>query len=99
MCISSRLGRKRVRNELQGKYTKAMEENYQLERRKIEQDEKRKYMLQVADKQARQKELQAMLEEARFEYQDRHQRLMQTQQDLNNSLQLLGNKDNRRNKI
>ena len=71
-------------NELQGKYTNAMEENYQLERRKIEQDEKRKYMLQVADKQARQKELQAMLEEARFEYQDRHQRLMQTQQDLNN---------------
>lgn len=71
-------------NELQGKYTKAMEENYQLERRKIEQDEKRKYMLQVADKQARQKELQAMLEEARFEYQNRHQRLMQTQQDLNN---------------
>lgn len=71
-------------NELQGKYTKAMEENYQLERRKIEQDEKRKYMLKVADKKARQKEIQAMLEEARFEYQDRHQRLMHTQQDLNN---------------
>lgn len=71
-------------NELQGKYTKAMEENYQLERRKIEQDEKRKYMLKVADKKARQKEIQVMLEEARFEYQDRHQRLMQTQQDLNN---------------
>lgn len=71
-------------NELQGKYTKAMEENYQLERRKIEQDEKRKYMLKVANKKARQKEIQAMLEEARFEYQDRHQRLMQTQQDLNN---------------
>lgn len=71
-------------NELQGKYTKAMEENYQLERRKIEQDEKRKYMLKVADKKVRQKEIQAMLEEARFEYQDRHQRLMQTQQDLNN---------------
>lgn len=71
-------------SELQGKYTKAMEENYQLERRKIEQDEKRKYMLKVADKKARQKEIQAMLEEARFEYQDRHQRLMQTQQDLNN---------------
>lgn len=71
-------------NELQGKYTTAMEENYQLERRKIEQDEKRKYMLKVADKKARQKEIQAMLEEARFEYQDRHQRLMQTQQDLNN---------------
>ena len=71
-------------NELQGKYTKAMEENYQLERRKIEQGEKRKYMLKVADKKARQKEIQAMLEEARFEYQDRHQRLMQTQQDLNN---------------
>ena len=71
-------------NELQGKYTKAMEDNYQLERRKIEQDEKRKYMLKVADKKARQKEIQAMLEEARFEYQDRHQRLMQTQQDLNN---------------
>lgn len=71
-------------NELQGKYKKAMEENYQLERRKIEQDEKRKYMLKVADKKARQKEIQAMLEEARFEYQDRHQRLMQTQQDLNN---------------
>ena len=71
-------------NELQGKYTKAMEENYQLERRKIEQDEKRKYMLKVADKKAHQKEIQAMLEEARFEYQDRHQRLMQTQQDLNN---------------
>ena len=71
-------------NELQGKYTKAMEENYQLERRKIEQDEKRKYMLKVADKKARQKEIQAMLEGARFEYQDRHQRLMQTQQDLNN---------------
>ena len=71
-------------NELQGKYTKAMEENYQLERRKIEQDEKRKYMLKVADKKARQKEIQAMLAEARFEDQDRHHRMMQTQQDLNN---------------
>lgn len=78
-------------NELQGKYTKAMEENYQLERRKIEQDEKRKYMLKVADKKARQKEIQAMLEEARFEYQDRHQRLMQTQQDLNNRRNIVNN--------
>jgi chromosome segregation protein len=71
-------------NSLQGEYTSAMEESYQLEKRKIEQDEKRKYALQVADKKQRQKELSSMLEEARFESQDRHQRLMECQANLNN---------------
>ena len=82
-------------NELQGQYTKAMEENYQLERRKIEQDEKRKYALKVADKKARQKELQAMLEEARFESQDRHQRLMECQADLNTKRNLVNDLKNK----
>ena len=82
-------------NELQGQYTKAMEENYQLEKLKIEQDEKRKYALKVADKKARQKELQTMLEEARFESEDRHQRLMKTQADLNNHRNIVNDLKNK----
>lgn len=76
-------------NELQGKYTSAMEENYQLERLKIELDEKRKYALKVADKKSRQKELKAMLDQARFEYQDRHARLLEIQSNLNNHRDLV----------
>ncbi len=40
--------------------------------------------MQVADKKQKQKELSSMLEEARFESQDRHDRLMECQADLNN---------------
>ena len=67
--------------QLQEQYTKAMEENYQLEKQKVELDEKRKYALRQEDAKARQKELQRMIDESRFEYEDRKKRLDSMKQD------------------
>lgn len=71
---------------LQEQYTKAMEENYQLEKRKVELDEKRKYALSMADQKERAKELAPMVAEAKYEWEDRKERLsnMQTQFNLCN---------------
>ncbi|MCF0105844.1 MAG: AAA family ATPase [Holdemanella sp.] len=67
--------------ELQEQYTKAMEENYQLEKQKVELDEKRKYALRKEDAKTRQKELQRIIDESRFEYEDRQKRLNSMSQD------------------
>ncbi len=61
-------------NELQQEYTRAMEESYQLEKRKIELDEKRKYVLSQADAKQHAKELAVLLAEAKYEYEDRKDR-------------------------
>ena len=85
-------------NELQIRYTQAMEDSYKLEKRKVELDEKRKYALRIADKKERQKELSTMLTEARFEYEDRQQRLVDMKADYNlhtKNLETYKNKENR----
>ena len=66
---------------LQGDYTRAMEESVQLEKRKIEMDEKRKYTLSTADREQRIVEVGRILKEAEYEYEDRKERLetLQTQ--------------------
>lgn len=69
-------------NDLQGEYTKAMEESYQLEKRKVELDEKRKYRLRQADALERKDELSQMVQEARFEFEDRKNRLQRLQAEL-----------------
>lgn len=61
-------------NQLQGDYSAAMEESNRLERRKVELNEKRKYALEHASSKERAKELKAMVEEAKFEYEDRRRR-------------------------
>ena len=68
-------------NELQGELSKAMQESYQLDKRKVELDERRKYTLRTADVAARRQELSSMLSEAKFEYEDRQNRLSQTRAD------------------
>lgn len=60
---------------LQQEYTKVMEESVDLEKQKIELDEKRKYTLQTADLAEQKKTLYTLKEEARFEYEDRKKRL------------------------
>lgn len=71
-------------NELQGQYTQSMTESYQLEKRKIEMDEKRKYALSQAGKQERREQLIQLLQDAQYEYEDRKSRLemMQTESKL-----------------
>ena len=61
-------------NQLQGEYSRAMDESARLERRKVELDEKRKYALEHANAKERARELRGMLEEAKFEYEDRRKR-------------------------
>lgn len=60
---------------LQQQYTQAMEESVQLEKRKVELDEKRKYTLQVADLKEKKAALDEMRKEAKFEYENRKARL------------------------
>ena len=48
-----------------------------LETRKIELDEKRKYAIEVGTREEKAKQMQSLLEEARFEYEDRQRRLDQ----------------------
>lgn len=85
-------------SNLQQVYTKTMEESYQLEKRKVEIDEKRKYLLKNEDAKLRQKELQIMLKEAKFEYEDRRNRLSSLKTDLilhKKNLESFKNQENR----
>ena len=50
---------------------KRWKKSYQLEKRKVELDEKRKYRLRQADALERKDELSQMVQEARFEFEDR----------------------------
>ncbi|MGN1276152.1 MAG: chromosome segregation protein SMC [Floccifex sp.] len=85
-------------SDLQQMYTKTMEESYQLEKRKVEIDEKRKYLLKNVDQKRRQQEIKTMLEEAKFEYEDRRNRLSSLRSDLSlhkKNLEIYKNKENR----
>ena len=76
-------------NALQEQYTQKMEESMRLERRKIELDEKRKYAMRQADRQQRKAEVQKMLAEAQYEYNDRKARFEQARADYETSNQAL----------
>ena len=65
--------------ELMMKY---IHEITQLETRKIETDERRKYAIEVGDKQAKAKELSKMLRDAKLEYEDRKKRQVELKADV-----------------
>lgn len=67
---------------LQNRYSEVREESYTLQRRKDQLDEKRKYALEAADAASRAAAVKEMAEEARFEYEDRQNRLRTMSQKL-----------------
>ncbi len=68
--------------KLQEDLMKTLNEIQILETRKVEIDEKRKYMLESGNSAQRQKELKSLLEEASFEYEDRKNRYEQSLTDI-----------------
>ena len=72
-------------NLIQEKLVNAINEIQKLETRKVELDEKRKYALEMGSSKEKIAETKNMLEEAKFEYEDRVNRL----NALNNELNLL----------
>ena len=58
------------------------EESYQLEKRKVELDEKRKYAMSMADNAKRKEQLKTLVDEARFEYFDRKARFDKQKAEL-----------------
>ena len=68
--------------KLQESFTKAQEEVRVLDARKIEMEEKRKYALEHGSLPLRIEELKKMLEEARFEYEDRLKRKNELSQKI-----------------
>ncbi|SJZ90548.1 chromosome segregation protein SMC [Anaerorhabdus furcosa] len=66
-------------NKLQENLMKVVNEIQILETRKIELDEKRKYVVEVGTSEEKAKQLQSLLEEARVEYEDRKSRYDQCQ--------------------
>lgn len=66
-------------NKLQENLMRVVNEIQILETRKIELDEKRKYVVEVGTSEEKAKQLQSLLEEARVEYEDRKARYDQFQ--------------------
>lgn len=71
-------------NQLSNNLLNCVNEIQQLENRKTEIEEKRKYELNVAASEERIKEMRTLLENARFEYEDRLTRLNQLNAQLEN---------------
>jgi chromosome segregation protein len=71
----------RLQDELMANYNEVSS----LEARKTELDERRKYIVQTGDSEAKARELRELLETARVEYDDRKERL----DSLNNEMRLL----------
>lgn len=69
-------------NKLQEDYARVTDETRLLDARKIEMDEKRKYALEFASNAEKAKELKAMMEEAHYEYEDRHRRFKDLERDI-----------------
>ncbi|MEG0841752.1 MAG: chromosome segregation protein SMC [Erysipelotrichaceae bacterium] len=67
---------------LQDKWMTINNEITRFEARKTEMDEKRKYALESATNLEKAKELKKMLDEAKYEYNDRNQRYLDIQTDL-----------------
>ncbi|MCI5774169.1 MAG: AAA family ATPase, partial [Erysipelotrichaceae bacterium] len=78
-------------NLLQEQLMRNMHEIQILETRKIEIDEKRKYTIEVGDRQAKISQLKQLLNEAKLEYDDRNARLTILEKDIQLKTQRLGN--------
>ena len=76
-------------NSIQDKLMQTINEIQILEARKIEIDEKRKYAIEMGSSEEKLKEMEAALNEAKFEFEDRTDRLAKIKTDLellNNNL-------------
>lgn len=69
-------------HQLQEEMMRVVAEIQTLETRKIEVDEKRKYAMEVGDKQQRAHEISALLQQAQQEYEDRLARLSKSNADI-----------------
>lgn len=69
-------------NTLQEKLVSIMNEIQILETRKVELDEKRKYAIEMGSSEEKIKEMKSLLDEAKFEYEDRLNRLNTLNKDL-----------------
>ena len=69
-------------NNLQDKLMQVINEIQILEARKIEIDEKRKYAIEMGSSEEKIKEIEASLNEAKFEFEDRKDRLEKTKVDI-----------------
>ena len=78
-------------NHLQEKLMYTINEIQILETRKIEIDEKRKYTIEVGDRQAKISQLKQLLNEAKLEYDDRSSRLNLLEKDIQLKTNRLGN--------
>ena len=74
-------------NSLQDKLVNTLNEIKVLETQKVEIDEKRKYIIEMGSSENKLRELKSQLENAKFEYEDRLNRL----NELNNAKKLLDN--------
>ncbi|OCN04989.1 chromosome segregation protein SMC [Erysipelotrichaceae bacterium MTC7] len=72
----------RETHKLQSEFVEVVNEISALDSRKTELEEKRKYALDSQDAKARAKELKSMLEEAKYEYEDRDKRISSLQTDV-----------------
>lgn len=71
-------------NSLQDKLMDTINQIQILEKHKVEIDEKRKYSIEVGNKEEKIKELNIMLEEAKLEYLDREKRVEEFRATINN---------------
>lgn len=69
-------------NKLQEKYVRILDEIQILNARKIEIEEKRKYAIEIGNDKEKIEHLSKMLEEAKFEYEDRKMRFDKTQSEI-----------------
>lgn len=69
-------------NHLQDELLKTINEINTLDTRRIELDEKRKYVIEVGNAEEKAKELNSLLEEARMEYENRKNRMNQLNTDI-----------------
>ena len=77
-------------NSIQEKLMLTINEIQNLETRKVELDEKRKYALEVGSSEEKRKQIEEYIKEAKFEYEDRLDRLNKLKADielLNNNLE------------
>ncbi|MFV0479742.1 MAG: chromosome segregation protein SMC [Anaerorhabdus sp.] len=70
-------------NKFQNQLMNVINEIQQLETRKIELDEKRKYAIEIGTSEEKAKQLQSLLEEAKVEYEDRQDRLTKYNVEIN----------------
>lgn len=76
-------------NAIQDNLVAAIKEIGILEQRKTEIDEKRKYAIEMGSSEEKIKELENLIQEAKFEYEDRQERLNKTKSEIESFNKLL----------